>query len=441
MKPIEVIEIPTDSVHLNPKNESFYEKLIDDEGKVDVSKISTLVASMNKLGQKEAITVTKDSSGYRIISGNRRYAAARLLQIKTMKAIVLPEVNSDEEDALIVTHNLTREKTYAEKLAEFTIYRKIYSIKDSDIATHDIDFTIPKDEQLGRDEITISEFAKSILNLRSTKLQELLAVAKSRPDLIKEIDDGEYSVHSAYEEIKKEQAQKEQELIPLKLSEPDFNLMYDSERKYADSIINTFREKVKTAKERDKFSLVKLLKESITSHEEHLDKEFEKQQQAMFKLFEEMDKALQAKKFTVLHLNDKNKEEIADLSRLEEEEEIEPDESNGKYNRKALTELRELVLRNLLSQNDYFQIRIKHIHLNLKPYTLLKNSCFDYFSKFSERYSLQKEIRGGRITPSRRKEINRGLSHADKSIRIYLRILCKLTKPFDGVPRSSKNKK
>jgi ParB/RepB/Spo0J family partition protein len=430
MKSFNIEEIPVGQIDFNPLNQSFYEALLDEKGDIIVASIQSLVASLDKSGQREPITVVAHDKRYRVISGNRRLAAAKVLKWTTLKAIVLPQVSLNEEKALIVSHNLTRQKSYAEKFAELQVYKNIFSFKDDDLAEEDV--TISKDEKAGRGEITLKEVVSNIMNLRSTRLKELLFVQKHRPDLVKDIDDGKYSVHSAYTFVKQEQKQPEV-TIPLKSVDPDFNLQYDSEHKYADAIIETFRKEVSLAKEKDAFSLVKLLRSAIAFHENKLNRMFAEQEKQSTRLFEKMDAALISNKFKVYSLSENGKETAVTVKFLEGKYGIRKDPSNGKYGREALRELRVMVLRRLLTDHLCPQIEIKSVRLDLKPYRLIKDYALEYFKLFSERYQLIKEMKSGRITPARRRQINRSIRQIDKQLRIYLRILGKITTPFDEV--------
>ena len=424
MEQILVQDISVANIQFNPKNAAIYQKVTNDNGSPEIGKLQGLVVSLNKLGQQEPITVVPDGDGnFRVISGARRLAAAQILKWKTLKAIILPNMNGDEEDVLIVTHNLTREKTYAEKLAEFKVYKSIYCINDGEIEK---EVKIDKDEETGREELSIKDFISSALNMGSTKLRELLYVEQHQPGLIKDIDDGKYSVHSAYEFVKKETEQAE-EPISLKSSEPDFDLLYDSDRQYADTIVATFSEKVRSAKVKDRFSLVSLLRESINQHEGQLDSIFAEHQKTLSVLFETIDTKLQANDFTVVALDENNKEAIVDLETLGG---IEREAANGIFGREALKEMRELVLKSLYHCHIYPQIGIDGLSVEPKPFEILKGNAFEYLTLLSMRYTLVKESKSGHITPTRRRQLNHGISKCDRRLRIYLRIICGLTEPF-----------
>lgn len=485
MTTIQVVELPVEKIRFNEMNSSIYARPIDDTGNVNESKIQSLIASMDKFGQKEAIAVVQlKDDNFSVISGNRRLAAAIVLKWETIKAIVLPEVNATDEEALIVTHNVAREKTYAERLAEFAIYKRIYSVNDGEIDDdfEDTDFTIPQDTLTGRGAITIKKFLAASMNMGSTKLGELLFVQKHQPDLIKDIDNGAHSVHSAYELVKrkKEKEEREQERerkreqgqgheddqdevpaphqelqpeqqpeqpqeqqqeplqeeeeqpVPVQLAESTFDLTSDSDRQYANSIVAMFAQKVRESKGGEAFSLEGLLKESISLHERKVRKVFTEQQTLMIELFGKMDACIQANDFTTVTLDSSGNEGQGDLEHMDRNMQIKREAANGRFGRDALDKMRLYVLRGILClDNPFPQIRIAQLSIDLGPYEALKGNIYGLFKKMSKRYTLQKEIKGGRITPQRRKEINRDLSSIDNRLHVHLRTLCGFTPPME----------
>lgn len=439
MAPLEIVEIPVEKIDFNQKNVPIYGTLIDDAGNIIVDKIKSLLASMDKVGQREPITVVESQTRYRVLSGNRRLAAAKTLKWESLKAVILPKVSEQDEDTLIVSHNVTRNKSYTEKLAELEVYKRMFKIKDADLEDSDVDHTIKRDDKSGREEITLKDFVSSSLDMGTTKLQQLLYVHKYRPDLVKDIDDDKYSVHSAYMFVTNEQEQKDIS-SRLQPSEPDFDLEFDSERKYANAIVGTFRKEVSRAKtmKRGKFSLVELLKTSIQFHEKQLDALFDSQGKLMSKLFEGMNAALNAGRFTIFHTIDGVNIVKMGPVFLESDYAIKKD-SNGKYGRDELGQMRDMVLRYLFDEKKIPLIKIKSLKFNPESLRVLKHHQFDYLMAFSKRYTLQKEIKGARISPTRRKEINHLIGRTDRQLRVFLRILAGVTTPLER-PNTEKAK-
>jgi ParB family transcriptional regulator, chromosome partitioning protein len=438
-----IVELPLNKLIFNPRNDRIYGSLIDAKGNIDKDQIGDLIVSMSKLRQQEAVTAAKDGDVYRIISGNRRYATAKVLGWKTIKAVII-DVDQQTEDALIVSSNLNRDKSYSQKLAEYEIYKNYYQINDDD-----------KELKI-EGGFTIKNVASKLMQMKPTKFSELLYVSKHRPDLVASIDDGEHSVHSAYTFVKAENDQKEQEKLLLELQEeqieeenktlnsstPDFNLRFDSERKYADTIINTFIKKVKEVKEQEqeKFSLVKLLQESINYHESKLDDKFEEEYKVLSVKFKKMDEELDARKYIIIDWDDNEKEITINISEYEISENLRY--SNKGYSVSSKIHLRELVIRKMFVSGVPC-IKLRHpIQIDLDKYKLIKNYCEIYIRFLSDKYGKEKEIKLNITTPEKRKTLRHELTAIDKEIRIYLRILLKYTSSSsESVKKSLKGKK
>jgi hypothetical protein len=435
---IEALDI--DKLEFHPKNKSIYRTLVDKAGNILEESIEDLLVSMEKIGQREPITVVQHDEHYQIVSGNRRFAAARCLRMTHLDAIVIPEIDSNQEDILIVSHNLTREKSCAEKLAEFAVYKKLFDIKDTDIDNGLFEFTVNKDEKTGRQERTIKDFAAKLLNMGTSKLQELLTIQRCRPDLIGEIDAGRLTVHKTWQFVRNEKEQS-LETIPLRKSDPDFNTLFDSEHKYADTILETFKVNVRNAKQRDKFSLVSLLNEAITFHEKKLDAEYAIQESRLTQLFDSIDDALQANRFVAYVFDDAKKYAVvAPSDYLETEEAIVRETTNGKYNRATLQLGRELVLRRLFTPQSFPQIKIDKLTDIHKSTRILGDNEFEYFKLFSERYTRVKELKAGNTTPMQRRQVIGEISRIDKRLRVFLRIICKFATTYDATkPKNPKS--
>ena len=110
---IPVLHRPLDSLKPSPENDRLYQPIDPtDKG------FQTLVTSVRKHGVKEPILVTED--GW-IISGHRRYAAARAARIETVPCQIEPIFKDADHDRfmlLLRECNLQRVKTRGEKLRE-----------------------------------------------------------------------------------------------------------------------------------------------------------------------------------------------------------------------------------------------------------------------------------------------------------------------------------
>ena len=103
------------AIRPSPENEEIYQRVT-----ADLRSLRRLAAEMTTSGQLEPIVITMD--GY-ILSGHRRYAAAGLIDLKTMRVIVALNVNRGSADpleyrALLTEFNLQRIKTFEEQVRE-----------------------------------------------------------------------------------------------------------------------------------------------------------------------------------------------------------------------------------------------------------------------------------------------------------------------------------
>ena len=102
--PIE--EVPLDSFWPSPENDQLYRPVNPDD-----PEIRSLAKSIREKGVLEPIVVTLDDF---ILSGHRRYAAAKLAGLKTVSVRRYPIRRTDDVDAFVVLlreYNRQREKT------------------------------------------------------------------------------------------------------------------------------------------------------------------------------------------------------------------------------------------------------------------------------------------------------------------------------------------
>jgi hypothetical protein len=108
-----IIEKRIGEIHPAPENDRLYRPVDPND-----PEIIALAESIKQYGIREPIVITLD--GY-IVSGHRRYAAAKLAGLKTVVCRVLPIKRTDDIDQFVVLlreHNRQRDKSLAEKLRE-----------------------------------------------------------------------------------------------------------------------------------------------------------------------------------------------------------------------------------------------------------------------------------------------------------------------------------
>ena len=110
---VPILEIPVKQIQPSPENDRLYRP-------VDLRDptIKGLAKSIHENGLLEPIVITAD---FWIVSGHRRYAAAKLAGLKAVPCRILPNHRIDDIDAfvrLLREHNRQRDKTRSEKLRE-----------------------------------------------------------------------------------------------------------------------------------------------------------------------------------------------------------------------------------------------------------------------------------------------------------------------------------
>ncbi len=110
----QIIEIPISQITVNPDNENIF-NMHNIDGLVDS------IASVGFTGHIQVIPKGKDS--YEVISGHRRFEAAKLAGLKKIPSIVMP-VNNDVEKAklLIVSNIYNRELSPMDKARAIEYY-------------------------------------------------------------------------------------------------------------------------------------------------------------------------------------------------------------------------------------------------------------------------------------------------------------------------------
>jgi len=110
---VRVFQVPIDSIYPSPENDKVYKPVNSDD-----PEIRELANSIRRHGIKEELVVTEDDW---ILSGHRRYAAAKLAGLADVPVRIEPIRREDNLDGFVVLlreYNRQRDKTADEKLRE-----------------------------------------------------------------------------------------------------------------------------------------------------------------------------------------------------------------------------------------------------------------------------------------------------------------------------------
>lgn len=108
--------LPIDSIAASPENVELYRPVLDDD-----PEIVALSASIREHGIKEPLVITSD--GW-ILSGHRRYAAAKLAGLQSVPCRIEQISRCGDRDRFMVAlreHNRQREKSFDEKVRESVV--------------------------------------------------------------------------------------------------------------------------------------------------------------------------------------------------------------------------------------------------------------------------------------------------------------------------------
>ena len=109
-------EVPVSEIRENPVNEVIY----------SAASVEDLVQSMREMGQLESIVVNNDGE---IISGHRRYAAAKLLNWEKVRVKFVNLKDSDDIELSLVSYNSHRKKTARDFYNEYTVFARVLARK------------------------------------------------------------------------------------------------------------------------------------------------------------------------------------------------------------------------------------------------------------------------------------------------------------------------
>lgn len=184
--------------------------------RVDDGDIEKLAENISEHGLINPITVMQqESGGFMLISGYRRLKACQLLGCDAVSAAVLSAVDAEERLRLEISENEQRKDfTYSEKLEyaeklravvqEQAAKRKSTHARDGWRTDKDVDrCPHPENQVLGK---TRDLVAKSVGLGSGRQYDRVAYVAKNRPDLMKQVDENQMTVGTAYRIAKKEAA-------------------------------------------------------------------------------------------------------------------------------------------------------------------------------------------------------------------------------------------
>ena len=174
-----------------------------------------LVESIKQNGVLVPIWIDKDNT---IIAGHRRVNACIKLGIQEIPAEV-----KEYSDSLVIESNRYREKTWAEKLREAEALERILRPRAKE---QQIRKPNSVSANLQKQPIDTGKEISQVLNVGERTLYKVKAIAKERPELIKDIDLGKKSVNSAYYIVKREENLKEFHKKEVSLPEGKFNVIY-----------------------------------------------------------------------------------------------------------------------------------------------------------------------------------------------------------------------
>ncbi len=176
MKTIKLVNIKIEEIY--PRNNQ-PRKYFDDDAILELSK------SIEKHGILQPIIVSKESRGYAIIAGERRYRAAKMSKLESLPCIVRQNTNTKE---IAIIENIQRENlSPMEEASAINDYMKEYSISQSDMAqilSKSRSYIANRLRILSLDEYTASQLnnnklseghAKTLLGIKDEKKRKELA--------------------------------------------------------------------------------------------------------------------------------------------------------------------------------------------------------------------------------------------------------------------------
>lgn len=189
----------------------------------DNGDLQELAASIEQLGLIHPITLMECETGYVLLAGFRRFSAMQLLKRDRIDAKVVSPLDAEEQLRIEIEENEVRKEfTPSEKV----VYASKLKIIEAEKARKRMNWRANqppteqskevKDEAHGRDDCpthkgrTRDEVAKKVGFSSGKILERATYVAEHRPDLMEQVDAGQKSISTAYEEAKGRSKRKKQ---------------------------------------------------------------------------------------------------------------------------------------------------------------------------------------------------------------------------------------
>ena len=159
----------------------------------DEASIEELSESIKAVGLIQPIIVRKVGEGYQIVAGERRYRAAKLAELRTIRAIVI-EANEEQNFSIALIENVQRQNL--DPIEEAKAYKVLinrFSLKQSDVA-----------HQVGKGRESIAN-ALRLLNLPS-EIQESLSegrISVGHSKVLLGIENPDEQIHYFHQAVEK----------------------------------------------------------------------------------------------------------------------------------------------------------------------------------------------------------------------------------------------
>jgi site-specific DNA-methyltransferase (adenine-specific) len=167
-----------------------------------------LVESIKSKGILEPIVIKEDNT---ILSGHRRWMAAKDLQFDKVPCRVLTFIDQADEEESLIEFNRQRQKNITQRMRESdhlkTIYEKRRGYR-SDLELPLISGEVKEDKHARESSTKIAEkigMKRDTFTKASSIWEKAKAGNETAKKLIVELDSGKKAVHTAYTEIKKEE--------------------------------------------------------------------------------------------------------------------------------------------------------------------------------------------------------------------------------------------
>jgi len=419
---MEIIKLEIEKVKHNPINTNVYGDIAED-------KLQDLMASMSTEGQLEAITINQS---FEIISGARRYEAAKRLGWKTIDTIQI-EVREEETPIQMVNRNITRGKKASVLLKEYEALMKKYSSYQGRRTDLERPSSKASNEKV---KTNTREFIADLLNLSEGTLQNLLDVAKKDPEQIKAIDSGSISISGAAKVIRDI---KTGNGIPAVIKPSEYlkhdvvhSKQYDGDGKYADDIIETFLNLVEEAKKESEFRLEDKLEEAISTHENKVDEYVELEEKAFFSMLKIIKDAIRRKEYEPFRFKD------GVLTPVSIEETYKELNIDGKPEKDMLLDMAIGTAQYLfsklthmtLSNKHRFVFNLKEDLIGLSEYQVLGTNGLLYCEKFCAIAKTKYILENSTLSPTEVGKIKKQLINDYQAIRPFVRIKHGLCHPL-----------